>query len=235
MIDLKKLLAVGAVTTVGVLACDVEKKDEGDGGAGMTCPAGDGTDATVEATCVDETDGDPTCTCPSAGGAGGTGGAGGSGGGGGAGGVPGDPPPVIKASWNDNGSADTRGDDTFTLQIDDGPANHTYDFGFGQTGTDADPWFGEDCIDGFSNSYDICHDAEADGLTLDAVAMIDELGPDDGTVDTSNGKTIGWSKIKGELTYAVIRDDGKCYTWGDDTSFYIDELQCVDVVVGPIE
>lgn len=218
MIDLKKLIAVGAVCTIGTLACDVEDDPEAGDDAGLECPAGDGTDGTVPATCVPgEGDAGEVCTCGD-GGAGG-GGMGGDGGGGTPTGGVEPPAPTATTEWTDSKTLVL----TITANAEIGP----YQFGLAETGNGGgDGWDGEDCIEGVQDDYDLCHAVPAAGtLTLTSVHP-DEGGTID---DLMAGSTTLMNQARAPgITYVLIRDtdDANCWTWGHNPQHYIEELGC---------
>lgn len=207
MLDLKKLFALGAVCTMGLVACDVEEDANGD--AGLTCTAGD---ATVDPICASDDAGVETCVCP-----GGTGGVQADMGmGGDTGGA--EPPadPTVSLAWDG---------DNIELKVVTSAENGPYLFGLAETGNGDAGWYGEDCIDGISNDTDVCHSVPENGeLTLVHVAA---------PADVVDGKTLVNAGLADGLTYVLIRDTAEfqgCWTWGHNTSFYKDPpLGCNEI------
>ncbi len=166
-----------------------------------------------EMICVSDDAGVETCYCPQGAADWGVGGYGGSGG-------YGEPPaPVAYAEWVDSRTLVV----TIAAHAELGP----YGFGLVETGNGGgDGWDGEDCIEGESDGYDICHNVPEDGvLTLTSIhpdegGTIDQL-EEDLTTLMSGPRAAG-------LTYILIRatEDANCWTWGHDPQHYIDELGC---------
>ncbi|MCK6571084.1 hypothetical protein L6V77_08260 [Myxococcota bacterium] len=224
MMDLKKLLALGLVSMMGMVACDVEEDDAAAGDAGATCPANDGTDGTVPEVCVPgEGDAGEVCGCPEAGGAGGEGGGGAAGGAGGN--IPEPDAPIPTVEWTD--------EKTLVLTVDPGAENGPYVFGFAETGNGGgDGWDGEDCIPGVNDGHDICHPVPDDGkLTLTSIHP-SQGGPAavDGIFETlvAGETTLMYKTLAPGLTYILIRqaDDDNCWVWGHDPDHYNDEFGC---------
>lgn len=210
MMNLKKLLALGACSFAFV-ACGEDSKDLS---TTVYCD-----DAGTEQTCVSDDAGMENCTCPTAETDMGAGGEGGGGGTAGAGGSGEPPAPVAAAEWTDS--------KTLTLTISEHADLGPYGFGFAETGNGGgDGWDGEDCIEGISDSYDICHNVPEDGiLTLTSVH------PDEGgTIDMlmEDETTLMNGPRAAGLTYVLIRatEDSNCWTWGHNPQHYIDELGC---------
>ena len=161
------VLAAVTVGGCGKTAAEYLAECRKTGECGSTCTLGD---ATVELVCTSDYTGVETCGCPTAGRGGSGGDVGGAGGGsagglGGAGGggasLPADP--HATAVWSDD-------DRTLTLTISVSAENGPYTFGFAETGIGEDGWYGEDCLDGVRNDYDICHDVpEAGVLALTSI------------------------------------------------------------------
>jgi hypothetical protein len=218
MMDLKKLLALGLVSMMGVAACDVEEDDAAAGDAGATCPANDGTDGTVPEVCVPgEGDAGEVCGCP--GGEGGAGGEGGGGAAGGGGGTPEPPAANFTAEWTDSKTLVV----TVTEAVEFGP----YAFGLAETGNGGgDGWDGEDCIPGVNDDYDICHPIAEDGkLTLTSIHP-DQGGSID---DLEEGVSTLMDEPRADgITYVLLRqtEDDNCWTFGHNPQHYIDELGC---------
>jgi len=213
MMDLKKLLALGLVSMMGMVACDVEGEDEGDaGGGGLDCG-----DAGEPICGPGEGDAGEVCVCP-----GGEGGAGGEGGGGAVGGAGGSAePPAANATaeWTDS--------KTLVVTVTEAVAFGPYAFGMAETGNGGgDGWDGEDCIPGVNDDYDICHPVDEDGkLTLTSIHP-EEGGSLD---DLEEGATTLMNKPRAAgITYVLLRqtDDDNCWTWGHNPQHYIDELGC---------
>ena len=203
MLDLKKLLALGAFSTMGLMACDVEE-DKGD--AGLDC--GDAG----AAECTSDDAGVESCVCP-----GGTGGAGGTGGvGGSTGGA--EPPadPTVSLAWDG---------DNIVLKVVTSAENGPYLFGLAETGNGDMGWYGEDCIDGVRNDHDICHEVPANGELTLVKSPIGEI--------ETEGKTLVGAALAPGLTYVLIRDtedNAGCWTWGHNTTFYKDApMSCNEI------
>lgn len=182
----------------------------GEGGGPVYCDDGS------EMTCYADDAGVENCFCPQPAADWGVGGSGGSGGYGGFG----EPPdPVAYAEWTDSR--------TLVLSIEQYAELGPYGFGLAETGNlGGDGWDGEDCIEGTSDGYDLCHNVPADGvLTLTSIhpdegGSIDQLVEDETTL-MSGPRGPG-------LTYVLIRatEDANCWTWGHNPQHYIDELGC---------
>jgi hypothetical protein len=119
-------------------------------------------------------------------------------------------PPTASVEWGASG---------LTLEI--GAGGGEYWFGLAQT-TGEDPWTGEDCVYGYESS---------DGSTLSYC----HYAGDSGTFLTYGGDRYALAtgttafedaSLDGQITYVLASEwSGRCYVWGDDTSYY-DGLGC---------
>ncbi len=82
-----------------------------------------------------------------------------------------------------------------------------------------DCWMAESCVEEKSG-YEFCHPLSATGGSLTAVSTPSEV--------ISGGTTLFSSSFEGSLGYALIADDGSCFTWGSNAAYYVRELGCTD-------
>jgi hypothetical protein len=119
--------------------------------------------------------------------------------------------PAINYTWDDTGimveleNIDTTG----------------FDFGMAETIDMTNGWFGEDCLNGTAG-YQECH--VFTGLTGSLTAIYDEVQAGTKSLDdVQSGSTTLFEKSfedGGRLTYVVTVDDGSCWVWGQDTTYY---------------
>lgn len=101
-----------------------------------------------------------------------------------------------------------------------------YKLGLAETASGGAGWYGEDCLPGEKNNFDICHPFAADdglaGITLTHVATPDLIVPGESSL------------LSGELaegiTWVIIDadDPSKCWVGGQDVTYYA-ELNCQTV------
>ncbi len=97
-----------------------------------------------------------------------------------------------------------------------------FDFGMAETIDMDNGWFGEDCLNG-TLTYMMCHEFMGLSGTLDSMyAEITADPPTKGLDDIEEGvSTLFDSSFHpNRLTYVVTVDDGSCWVWGQDTSYY---------------
>lgn len=91
-----------------------------------------------------------------------------------------------------------------------------YTFGMAETGSSADPWTGEDCLDGYTfndgTTLRYCHPASADGVVLAAADSADAIVEGETTLMTNI--------LPANTTYVLFDDAGECWTWGAETSYF---------------
>jgi hypothetical protein len=124
--------------------------------------------------------------------------------------------PEIFYTWSDEG-----------LEIEVYGAYTTgFDLGLAETIDMTNGWFGEDCRDG-AMGYDECHVFTGTVGRLDSV--YDELLAGTATLeDVQSGSTTAFGKSHydgNRITYALTVDDGTCWAWGHDPTYY-DDWRC---------
>ncbi|MBM4366965.1 MAG: hypothetical protein FJ102_12200 [Deltaproteobacteria bacterium] len=121
--------------------------------------------------------------------------------------------PIVTIAWDEEGLA-------LTVV---GGATGTYALGLAETGFE-EGWYGEDCISGpgpNSGDYDLCHDAmSALGGRLETVYSPDDV--------VENSTTLFRENLADHVTY-VLYDGRVCWTLGDDVSYYIEALGCLEL------
>jgi len=119
--------------------------------------------------------------------------------------------------------------DDYTLKITITGGSGKYMMGMTETdATSADPWTGEDCLDGYVLSDGsmllFCHPLDETGGTFESIY------PDvvDGTRDIfsldEDTETLFYADFEDSITYGVwSASTGYCWTWGADPSYYTSE------------
>ena len=102
----------------------------------------------------------------------------------------------------------------FVISIEGGPG--PYMLGLAETGTQTEPWTGEDCVWGYTTTEGTllswCHDAGDVGTSLtysgDPYAL-------------ASGTTVFTSEYANWVTYYLeSTTTGGCWVWGDDIGYY---------------
>lgn len=100
-----------------------------------------------------------------------------------------------------------------SVRIHDPEGRQDWRFGMAETEAGSVGWFGEDCFFGTAD-IQLCHPIEGRRLDLDQGPFADlEAGT----------RTLLWSDM--DLTYFLEDDQGACWVWGHDPSYY-DGLGC---------
>lgn len=122
--------------------------------------------------------------------------------------------PAINYTWSDTG---------VTVELENIDTTG-FDFGMAETIDMTNGWFGEDCLNGTAG-YQECH--VFTGLTGSLTSIYDDVqAGTKGLDDVQSGSTTLFEKSfedGGRLTYIVTVDDGTCWVWGQDTSYYASE------------
>lgn len=121
--------------------------------------------------------------------------------------------PTFDVSWNSSG---------MTLSIGGGSGGYL----LGMIEATDNGWYGEDCLDGpgpNSGDYDICHDdVSKGGISLETVNRPQDVEANSSTLMSDTTYEAG------HLVYMVYTDSGDCWTWGDDTSYYVEQVDCTE-------
>lgn len=116
--------------------------------------------------------------------------------------------PAVSVNWGSSG---------IDVDISGGSSGW---FGMAETYDCDDCWTGEDCVYGYSysgGSLNYCHSVGGSGTSL-------TYGGDAGNL--MSGTTVfPDASFESYVTYYLEQDDGSCYVWGADPSYY-DGLGC---------
>ncbi len=117
--------------------------------------------------------------------------------------------------------------ETNSLEITvDAPEGSTYHLGIVETGESCDYglgncWTGEDCFQGY-NDLVYCHPVGSEGLSLRYGGDFQTLEEGNQTVFEGQSNNDGVD-FDGSVTFMLESDeDGSCWAWGDDPSYYAD-------------
>lgn len=110
----------------------------------------------------------------------------------------------------------------------------SYLLGMAETATGDDPWTGEDCLNGYELSDGtllyFCHPLDTDGGAF--VSIYDDVVAGSRSLSSldEDTETLFSEDVDGRITYAIWSDStGDCWTWGQDTSYYVDGADCVEL------
>ena len=94
----------------------------------------------------------------------------------------------------------------------------SYTLGLAETGSGANGWYGEDCLEGASGGVDVCHPVYPEGLL--------DLSHAESVAEVDDFHTLLAGDMAPAITYVLRSDSGGCWTWGHDTAYYTDALEC---------
>jgi hypothetical protein len=119
--------------------------------------------------------------------------------------------PSISYTWDGSG---------IRIELED-IATTGFDFGMAETSDPTNGWFGEDCLHG-SGGHQECH--VFTGLAGSVASIHDEVQAGTKALDdVQSGSTTYFDESfdeEGRLTYVMVVDDGSCWTWGHDPTYY---------------
>jgi hypothetical protein len=95
-----------------------------------------------------------------------------------------------------------------------------FDFGIAETADGVNGWYGEDCLNG-TLGYNLCHvfNNSQSGTLL---SVFDDVQSEaDLDLVVAGETTLFHQVFDGMLTYVVTIDNGECFVWGNDPSYYL--------------